>query len=250
MPFDPAIETHGLTVDLGGARRLDNVSIAVKTGSFHGLLGPNGAGKSTLLRVLYRAQVPNSGEVSIGGRALTSFLRGDWVNMLGALVQEGGSMQGLSVRDVVEIGLMGLSLAEDERERRIMAAIQTAGLEPLADAQAALISGGERQKTFIAQLLARDPQIYLLDEPANHLDLQYQFLLLDEIRDRKRTVLATFHDISLAARYCDTVTVLHRGKVFATGAPHQVLTPQLFSDVFGINAHFEEGRVHVLGART
>lgn len=245
----PAIETEDLSVDLGGARRLDAVSLRVAAGTFHGLLGPNGAGKSTLLRVLYRSQAPQAGRARVQGRDIARIPRAEWIRTLGALVQDGGALQGLSVRDVVEIGLMGLPLAPDLKARRIAEALEVAGLSALADAQAALVSGGERQKTFIAQLLARDPEIYILDEPANHLDLRYQYLLLDAIRDRGRTVLATFHDIALAARYCDAVTVLDRGKAVVSGPPQAVLTPEILREVFGIDARLEEGNLWVSGPR-
>ena len=119
MPSDPAIEITDLHVTLGGAPRVAGFSLNVAEGQFHGLLGPNGAGKTTVLRSLYRAQRIDAGELRIAGRAIHDWPQSDWAGTVGALVQEGGTFQGLSVRDVIEIGMMGLPLSGPERAARI-----------------------------------------------------------------------------------------------------------------------------------
>lgn len=246
MPTDPMIKIAGLSVTLGGKPRVDAFSLTVERGRFHGLLGPNGAGKTTVLRTLYRAQKPDGGDIHIDGKKLHAWAQTDWTRTVGALVQDGGSLQGLTIRDVVDIGLMHLALTTKERTRRIEDALDIAGLTEIADMEAALVSGGERQKTHIAQVLARDPDLYILDEPSNHLDLCYQILLLDEIKRRGKTVIATFHDLTLAARYCDAVTLMRDGKGVASGAPDIVLTQQNMRDVFSVNGALHDGvmRIH------
>lgn len=248
MPSDLAIEISDLHVTLGGAPRVDGFSLTVEAGRFHGLLGPNGAGKTTVLRSLYRAQRIDRGSLRIGGRAIDDWPQAAWAGMVGALVQEGGSLQGLSVRDVVEIGMMGLPLSARDRAARIDAALEAAGLTSLAGIEAARISGGERQRTHIAQLLARGPQVLLLDEPSNHLDLCYQLILLDEIKRRGGTVLATFHDLTLAARYCDLVTLMKDGRAHATGKPGEVLTRDNIRAVFRVDGWLENGAMRIEGA--
>ena len=248
MLIDPMIEISHLSVTLGGKRRVDDLSMTVQRGSFHGLLGPNGAGKTTVLRTLYRAQNPDTGDVYINGTAIDAWAQADWTRTVGALVQEGGSLQGLTIRDVVDIGLMHLPLSPAARAACANDALALAGLTELTDMEAALVSGGERQRTHIAQVLARDPDLYILDEPSNHLDLCYQILLLDEIRRRGKTVIATFHDLSLAARYCDTVTLMRDGKGVATGTPDAVLTRDNLRDVFRVNGVLQDGALHIEGA--
>jgi iron complex transport system ATP-binding protein len=245
MRSDPMIQIDRLNVTLGGKPRVDDFSLTVARGSFHGLLGPNGAGKTTVLRVLYRAQVAYSGDVRIDGTPLNAWAQSDWTRTVGALVQEGGSLQGLTIRDVVEIGMMNLPLTQDARRARIEDALRIAGLNHMADAEAALVSGGERQKTHIAQILARDPDLYILDEPSNHLDLCYQILLLDEIKGRNKTVIATFHDLTLAARYCDTVSLMCDGRHIATGAPDAVLTRTNMRNVFRVDGELDDGVMRI-----
>lgn len=245
MRSDPMIQIGRLNVTLGGQPRVDDFSLTVACGSFHGLLGPNGAGKTTVLRVLYRAQVADSGDVRIDGTPLNAWAQSDWTRTVGALVQEGGSLQGLTIRDVIEIGMMNLPLTQDERCMRIEGALRITGLNHMADAEAALVSGGERQKTHIAQILARDPELYILDEPSNHLDLCYQILLLDEIKRRGKTVIATFHDLTLAARYCDTVSLMCDGRHIATGAPDAVLTRTNMRNVFRVDGELNDGVMRI-----
>ncbi|WP_226781450.1 ABC transporter ATP-binding protein [Oceaniglobus trochenteri] len=248
MPSDPMVQIEGLNVSLGGRPRVRDFSLTVKRGSFHGLLGPNGAGKTTLLRVLYRARAADAGLVRIAGTPINDWARPDWTRTVGALVQEGGSLQGLTIRDVVEIGLMNLPLSPEDRTARMDEALHLTGLHDMADSEAALLSGGERQRTHIAQILARDPALHILDEPANHLDLCYQILLLDAIRARGSTVIATFHDLTLAARYCDTVTVMHEGRHVATGRPDEVLTRKIMREVFRVDGALEDGVMRITGA--
>jgi len=248
MRSDPMIEIENVTINLGGLPRVDDFSLAVPEGSFHGLLGPNGAGKTTVLRALYRARKPDSGVIHIAGKPIQAWSQAEWMKNIGALVQEGGSLQGLTIRDVVEIGLMNLPLSVDERDARITEALRIAGLADMTGAEAAVVSGGERQKTHIAQILARAPEVYILDEPSNHLDLCYQILLLDEIKRRGKTVIATFHDLGLAARYCDTMTLMRGGRHFASGTPEAVLTQSNMADVFRVNGHLENGMMRIESA--
>ena len=245
MPSEAMIQIDGLNVTLGGTPRVVDFSASVARGSFHGLLGPNGAGKTTVLRVLYRAQHPDSGHVRIGGKPIDAWVHSDWTLTVGALVQDGGSLQGLTIRDVVEIGMMNLPLSQSARTTRIDDALHIAGLNDMAKAEAALVSGGERQRTHIAQILARDPELYVLDEPSNHLDLCYQILLLDEIKRRGKTVIATFHDLTLAARYCDIVTMMHEGQHVATGTPEAVITSDNMRDVFRVDGALEDGVMRI-----
>lgn len=245
MRIDPMIEIENLFVALGGKPRVEAFTLSVGRGTFHGLLGPNGAGKTTVLRTLYRAQTPDSGSIKIDGKPLNAWTRSDWTQTVAALVQEGGSLQGLTIRDVVDIGLMHMSLSPARRTARIDEALAIAGLTELADMEAALVSGGERQKMHIAQILARDPEVYILDEPSNHLDLCYQILLLDEINRRGKTVIATFHDLTLAARYCDEVTLMRGGQAITTGAPNAVLTRDNMRDVFKVQGVLRDGVMHI-----
>ena len=247
MSPEPALSFDAVTVQAGGQTYITDVSLSVQPGEFHGLLGPNGAGKTTLLRTLYFANTPKSGTISLLGRAQGQWGRSDWSRAMGVLVQGGGLLAGLTVADIIEIGLRPLSLESAQFAARRDRALARVGLAEIPDQLAETLSGGELQRCYMAQLLARDPHVYVLDEPTNHLDLHYQYALLDEIKARGKSVLATLHDLTMAARYCDRVSLMARGRIVATGTPQDVLTPARLAEIYKIDARLEDGRLIVAG---
>ena len=124
----------------------------------------------------------------------------------------------------------------------------------LADRPITEISGGERQRAFIAMCLAQEPKVFLLDEPTSHLDVGHQLAILDLIRSLNRdsgmTVVAVFHDLNLAAEYCDRLLVLENGRVEALGPPCDVLTAEMVRRVYNANVAAERnpvsGRPHIV----
>lgn len=248
MGFDAVISVEGVYLEKGEARLLDNVSFSLERGRFHALLGPNGAGKSSLMRLLYRADAATSGRIVVEGRPLADWKRRDYAGKVGALVQEAVSLSGLSLIEVVGLGLLPLRVGPAEIEARARDALEIVGLLPRADEDAAHLSGGEMQRLFFAQVLALDPEVYLLDEPHNHLDLHYQYVLLDAVRKRGKTVLASFHDLTLATRFCEEAILLDHGRVVASGTLGEVLTRERMAEVYRVDARFDEGLVKIAGA--
>ena len=116
-------------------------------------------------------------------------------------------------------------------------AMDLANVSHIADRPITEISGGERQRAFIAMCLAQEPQVLLLDEPTSHLDIGHQLSILNLIRNLNRqtrmTVVAVFHDLNLAAEYCDRLVLLDRGRVVAAGTPVDVLTTEMILNVYG-----------------
>ncbi|WP_323015714.1 ABC transporter ATP-binding protein [Devosia sp.] len=248
MASEPLLDVENLGLIKQGRALLDGVSFSLQGGGFYGLLGPNGAGKSSLLRLLYRAERADSGRMRLAGRPVETIGRRAYAAKVGALVQEQVSLAGLSLREVVRLGLLPLRLPLAETDRRIGAALEEIGLGDRADDDAARLSGGEQQRLFFGQLLALDPQLYLLDEPHNHLDLHFQYRLLDKVRQRGRTVLASFHDINLAARYCDEVLLLDHGRLIGQGSPETILTRERLASVYRVEGQFSRGQLMVTGA--
>jgi iron complex transport system ATP-binding protein len=145
-----------------------------------------------------------------------------------------------SVREVV---LMGRSPhlprfgGETERDLAIAErAMELANVSHIADRPITEISGGERQRAFIAMCLAQEPQVLLLDEPTSHLDIGHQLSVLNLIRNLNRqtrmTVVAVFHDLNLAAEYCDRLVLLDQGTVVVAGTPAEVLTTEMIQNVY------------------
>ncbi|ODT82101.1 MAG: hypothetical protein ABS76_09780 [Pelagibacterium sp. SCN 64-44] len=248
MASEPLLDVENLGLIKQGRALLDGVSFSLQAGRFYGLLGPNGAGKSSLLRLLYRADRADSGRMRLAGQRIETIGRRAYAAKVGALVQEQVRLAGLSLREVVRLGLLPLRLPLAETDRRIGAALEEIGLGDRADDDAARLSGGEQQRLFFGQLLALDPQLYLLDEPHNHLDLHFQYRLLDKVHQRGRTVLASFHDINLAARYCDEVLLLDHGRLIGQGSPETILTRERLASIYRVDGQFSRGQLTVTGA--
>ncbi|MEU4985374.1 ABC transporter ATP-binding protein [Streptomyces sp. NPDC021969] len=235
------VEVEGLTVEMSGARVLDEVSLRADSGRFVGLVGPNGSGKSTLLRCVYRALRPTAGVVRLGGDDLPSLSPRESARRLAALPQEAAAEFDFTVAEVVAMGRLphqGAAARTSDEDRHVCAAaLDGVGAGHLTDRGFLTLSGGERQRVLIARALAQQPRILVLDEPTNHLDIAQQLEVLSLVRASGPTVLAALHDLNLAALHCDRLHVVDGGRIVASGAPHDVLTAELLADVFGVRAH-------------
>jgi iron complex transport system ATP-binding protein len=229
-----------LHITLGRQPILHDVSLEVGKGDIVGLVGPNGSGKSTLLRAVYRSLRPESGVVRVGGDDVWSLPARAAARRTGAVLQDSGSPGGLTVTEIVALGrtphhgLLGRDGADDHQA--VQDALTRCGAQPLAHREFASLSGGERQRVLLARALAQSPEVLVLDELTNHLDIRARFELLDLIRATGITTLAVLHDLDLAARLCDRLVALHDGAVVAAGPVLEVLTPTLLRDVFGVTA--------------
>ncbi|AZP15165.1 ABC transporter ATP-binding protein [Streptomyces aquilus] len=233
-----------LHVTLDHAPILRDVSLEARKGEIVGLVGPNGSGKSTLLRTVYRSLRPADGVVKVGEDDVWELSPRAAARRTAAVLQDaGGNTTGLTVEEIVALGraphhgLLGRDGAEDGAA--VSDAIDRCGVRPFADRDYASLSGGERQRVLLARALAQNPQLLVLDELTNHLDIRARFELLDLIRLTGVTTLAVLHDLDLAARLCDHLVVLHGGAVAAAGPVLEVLTPELLADVFGVRARTE-----------
>ena len=243
-PISPssALRAHRLSVTLGGARILHAVDLRVRPGEVVALVGPNGAGKSTLLRAL-AGLLPADGEARLLGRAVGDWSARERGQRLALVRQATDLTAAFTVREVVALGRaphLGWLAQPSPADRDIVdGALDAMGLRDLAGRQVPTLSGGEQQRTLLAQALAQDPAVLLLDEPTAHLDIRHQLDLLARVRRQSRqgrAVVAALHDLGLAARFADRIAMLSRGRLVADGPPADVLTPALLHDVFGVRA--------------
>ncbi|WP_410540031.1 ABC transporter ATP-binding protein [Streptomyces sp. KL2] len=235
------VDIDAVTVEISGARVVEDISLRAGSGQVVGLVGPNGSGKSTLLRCVYRALRPTAGAVRLGGDDLLAMSPRDSARRLAALPQEAVAEFDFTVAEVVAMGRLphqGAVARETEEDRRTCAAaLEGVGAGHLAGRGFLTLSGGEKQRVLIARALAQQPQVLVLDEPTNHLDIAQQLEVLSLVRASGLTVLTALHDLNLAALHCDVLHVIDGGRIVASGAPHDVLTPALLADVFGVRAH-------------
>lgn len=239
------LRVENVSVGMGGKPVLTDVSFAATSREIIGLIGPNGAGKSTLLKAIL-GLVPSTGKVTLfGAERLTPRERAQRACYV---PQEREIAWPLSVRQIVALGRTPfLSRAQGlttDDEILIREAMRQVDIEHLADRNVLELSGGERARVLIARALAQNAPLLIADEPAAGLDPAHQIALMDMIAARANCqglAIVTVHDMGLAARWCTRLLVLHDGRLVADGPPDQVLQPELFARVYGIDVSITPG---------
>ncbi len=214
-------------------------TLEVAPGAMVAILGANGAGKSTLLRLMAGLLKPHCGRVELDGRPLDRLHRREVARTLALVPQEVSVPFAFTVAELVALGRTphvrawrGETAADRAAVQRALAITATA---PLAGRFYTDLSGGERRRVVLAMALAQEPRLLLLDEPTAHLDLHYQVALLELLRELNRsglTIVASMHDLNLAAMYFPRLLVLRSGAVVADGRPADVLTPERLWEAF------------------
>jgi ABC-2 type transport system ATP-binding protein len=218
---EPAVEVTGLTKRYGNVVAVDGLTLSVRQGECFGLLGPNGAGKTTTLEILLGLQTPTAGSVRVLGREWGEDDRSLRAR-LGVSLQETRFPDRLTVSEVVT-----LFRAYYPSGRNPSELIAEVGLSEKASAWTSRLSGGQRQRLALACALVGMPELLVLDEPTTGLDPQARLLFGDRIlalRSRGRTILLSTHDMEEAARLCDRVAVVDRGKALAVGTPQELVS--------------------------
>ena len=197
------------------------------------MVGPNGSGKSTLLRLLYDYLEPTQGEVELDGRPLRDYDPKALARRLGVCPQEPEPSLDFPVEQALALATQG----DLKSMTQSVAGLDFLGLQPLFGRRLSQLSGGEKQKVRLARAILNTKSWLLLDEPANHLDLRATWSLMDYLQSQRDSgVVCAMHDLSLAVAFCSKLLVLDRGLAVAFGAPSEVLTKELLSRVFGLEA--------------
>jgi iron complex transport system ATP-binding protein len=228
-----------LTVRRGGRPVLDGVTLRVEAGELAGLLGPNGAGKTTLMRAALGLQ-PADGGIALGDAPLAALPPRARALRAAHIPQDRTIAWPISVEALVALGRTPHRTAPAADRAAIEAAVATMDLHALRHRPATALSGGERARALIARALAQDAPLLLADEPTAGLDPAHALTLMAAFRGLARAgrgVLVSLHDLGLAARWCDRLILLDRGRLAAEGPPEAVLTPGRLAAVYGITAH-------------
>ncbi len=219
---------------------LTDIDFSLERSALRALLGPNGSGKTTLLKILTGILPPASGEVLYEDSDLRTLPRREIAKRIALVPQELNLQFGFTVRQMVMLGrtphVHALAGASKQDRTVVDEMMEMTEISHMAERVITELSGGEQQRVVIAMALAQQPQVILLDEPTVHLDINHQVEILDLLRrlnrSRNLTVLATMHDLNLAALYFDDLVILERGHIVAQGSPHQVLTQEQIRSVF------------------
>ena len=234
-----SVSVRALDVTFDGARVLRGVDLVASRGEWLNVIGPNGAGKTTLLRALL-GLLPFDGEIEIAGLG-GQRRRAARARQLAYVPQTPVIPPGMLVADYVLLGRTphrGAFAAVTADDRRIASDVLVRlDLGGFGNRTVQSLSGGERQRAVMARALAQQTEVLLLDEPTTALDLGHQQDVLELVealrRERGLTVVATLHDLTLAARYGDRIAILAQGRVAETGPPAEVLTVQNIATHFG-----------------
>ena len=225
-----------LSVFRGDCPVVDSVSFALEPGDFIGLIGPNGAGKTSLMRAALGILEHK------GSSSLAVMPQSDRAKQAAWLPQDREIAWRLSVRDLVALGRLPFGSIQ-KNDRHVEAAIIKMELATFSDRIATQLSGGEQARVLIARALAQDTPILLADEPTASLDPANQISTLktfSTLAQAGRGVIASIHDLGLAARYCTKLALLDRGKLVAFGSADAVLTSDNLRTVFSIEAYYEK----------
>ena len=237
----PAISLQELSFSYRTQAVLQDIDLEIPHQSFLALIGPNGSGKTTLLRVMSKALRPQRGAAMLDGSPLASFSARKLAQKLAVISSEQHFEFPFSVANVVAMGrfphLNRLERMSDEDWKIVDEAMERTCVRDFRNRSISQLSSGEKQRVLIARAIAQQPSILMLDEPNAHLDINHQIAIFNLLRTLNRqhqmTVIVVLHDRSAAAAFCETMVLLHQGRIVRTGTPAEVITEELIQQTYG-----------------
>ena len=226
-----------------------NINLSVNSGEWLGVIGPNGSGKSTLIKGILRIIKSFQGNIYLKNKDIKFLSNKKISQTISFLPQQLNSNLMLTVRQLVALGrspykeFWEFELNKIDQEI-INKSLNLVDMYDLKDKQINQISGGQLQRAYLALALAQEPEILILDEPTNALDLKYQIKLLEIIKDLKLnsniSVITILHDLNLAARYSEKIIALKNGKSIGYGSCNEIINEKFIKEIFDINVLVSE----------
>lgn len=241
-----SVQLNTKNMDVGYDEKLiiKDLNLEIPIGKITALIGANGSGKSTILKTMARIMSPKEGLVLLDGKSIHSESTKEVAKRLAMLPQNPSAPEGLTVYELVTYGRFphqkGFGTLTFEDKEIVMSALRVTGMEEFYDRPVDQLSGGQRQKAWIAMALAQETEILFLDEPTTFLDMAHQLevlKLLEKLnREEGRTIIMVVHDLNHAARYAQNMVAINHGTIVSEGTPKRVMTKEVLRDVFGIEA--------------
>ncbi len=221
---------------------IKDISFNIEQGKITTILGPNGSGKSTMLSIICGLNKPSKGEIIIDGKEMKALKYKDIAKMIATVHQQNSVPADITVKELIEYGRLphkGYFQEINDEDREIVDwAIKRVGLAKLKDKAVMEMSGGERQRVFLAMALAQKSKILFLDEPTTYLDIYHQIELLELVKElklkEKLTIVMVLHDINQALSYSDNIIVMKNGELISAGKAEEVISIKLLNDVYNI----------------
>ena len=236
-----ALSVDCLRKAYGGTEVVAGLSFAVAPGTCFGLLGPNGAGKTTTLRLCLGLTAPDSGTITLNGRAIPADAQQARARV-GVVPQFDNLDPDFTCAENLLVFGRYFGMKDAEIRQRIPQLLEFAGLTGKADARIATLSGGMKRRLTLARALVNDPDIVFLDEPTTGLDPQARHLIWDRLKQLKsagKTLILTTHFMDEAERLCDTLIVIDHGRKIAEGSPRELIATHIEPQVIEV---FDETR--------
>ncbi|MDH5856793.1 ABC transporter ATP-binding protein [Lampropedia aestuarii] len=240
------IEIENVTKRYGQTAVVDRVSLTIPKGGVTTFIGPNGAGKSTLLSMISRLMPMDSGRILIDGMDVSSTRSDVLARRLAILRQDNPMSLRLTVRDLIAFGRFPHSkgrLSSDDVVH-IDRALEMLELTPLAGRYLDEISGGQRQRAFVAMVMCQDTDYILLDEPLNNLDMHHGVSMMGLLRnladEHGKTVVVVIHDINFASTYSDCIVAMKNGQLASMGTPKELVRPEVLQPLYELDIQVHE----------
>ena len=234
------LDVEKITTGYNGCEIIKNISFSVRSGEILGIIGPNGSGKTTLMRVISRVLSPWQGKIYYDTNNISEIPIKKLFQEISVLPQVVEVPFSFKVFDVVSMGrfphLKRFEQLKENDLQIVEKVMSFTDISHLSNKDINHISGGERQRVFLAQSLAQQPKLLLLDEPTTHLDIGHQIEILNLIkmlnRENNLTIIMILHDLNLASEYCDRLLLIDDGKLYKIGTPADVVTYQNIKQIY------------------
>ncbi len=240
------IAIKDLTKSYGSSTVVDEVTFDLPTGGVTSIIGPNGAGKSTMLSIIARLLDSDSGEVTVGQLNVAECDTKELARVLSVLKQDNHLAVRLTVADLVAFGRYphcGGRLRDLDRQI-VDAAIAYLDLDDLRHRFLDEMSGGQRQRAFVAMVLAQDTDYVLLDEPLNNLDMPHARAMMRRLRraadELGKTIVVVIHDVNFASVWSDRIVAMKNGRLAAVGAPEEIIDERVLGEIYDMDITVRE----------
>lgn len=250
------LEIENLTYKIDDSLISDSINIKFEENTFTGIIGPNGSGKSTLLKQIYRVLKPTKGKIFFDGIDIEDISSKKMARQMAVLPQENQSDFDYTVREIILMGRFpyhSFFMGDHDFDVDINLMkkyLDIVGLREQENQYFKTLSGGEKQRVLLARALVQEAELLILDEVTNHLDIGYQYKVLEILKDLNMTIISAIHDLNLAMKFCDQVVIIDKGRIIVAGNPKDIITRENLKEIFKIDAQIiKKDNSHIIDYR-